>query len=63
MSSGRFSDVRDVTAKQNSGGQGYSSLFMCAACGGKKGCIGRRLKRVQGIRQWVCSRCASASEK
>lgn len=42
-------------------GPGMAPRFMCAACG-RPGLstIGRRLRRVHGVRQWVCKRCAEA---
>lgn len=40
-------------------GVGMSPTFTCAACA-RSGLrtTGRRLKRVHGVRQWVCAKCA-----
>ncbi len=40
-------------------GPGMAPTFMCAACARNgMSTTGRRLRRVQGLRQWVCARCA-----
>jgi predicted SprT family Zn-dependent metalloprotease len=39
-------------------GTGHAMSFLCAACQKHKPCTGRKLKRVQGIRQYVCRGCA-----
>jgi transcription elongation factor Elf1 len=53
----------DNTARQGySGframGSGLTTTFLCAACSKPKLTTGRRLKRVQGLRTWVCKACA-----
>lgn len=40
-------------------GVGLAGTFRCAACGVPKMVLGRKLRRVQGVRQWVCARCAA----
>lgn len=39
-------------------GSGLLTTFLCAACNKPKMTTGRRLKRVQGLRTWVCKACA-----
>lgn len=39
-------------------GTGMSSTFRCGACCKPKSIGGRRLKRVFGLRQYVCKECA-----
>lgn len=39
-------------------GTGMPMSFRCAACAKPKPVPGRRLKRVLGLRQWVCKGCA-----
>ena len=52
----RMSPVPDV--KFRPVGMAHQSLFRCAACGNPRQCLGRRLQRVHGLRQWVCKGCA-----
>lgn len=40
-------------------GTGMHMAFRCAACAKPKPVPGRRLKRVLGLRQWVCKGCAA----
>lgn len=55
----RFSSVRDVTAsKAGQNASGMSMTFRCGACAKFSSLYGRRLKRVYGIRQYVCAACA-----
>jgi iron only hydrogenase large subunit-like protein len=37
---------------------GHYVTFLCPCCAKKKEALGRRLQRVQGVRQWVCRGCA-----
>lgn len=40
-------------------GYGHSSRRECAACGRHQHALsGRRLKRVQGVKRWVCKDCS-----
>jgi hypothetical protein len=39
-------------------GVGLYMTFRCAACANVRGCVGRKLKRVMGLRQFVCQKCA-----
>ena len=56
---GSDNDTRGPDRKMSSPGVGMSPTFQCAACA-RQGLptTGRRLRRVQGVRQWVCKRCA-----
>lgn len=55
----RFSSVRDVTAsKAGQNASGMSMTFRCGACAKFVGVNGRKLKRVFGLRQYVCAKCA-----
>lgn len=38
-------------------GVGVYMTFRCAACAKVKGVVGRKLKRVMGLRQYVCAGC------
>lgn len=44
--------------KWASPGPGMYITFRCGACSKVKSCIGRKLKRVMGLRQYVCEGCA-----
>lgn len=37
---------------------GYGMTFKCAACVKPKPIVGRKLQRVDGVRQYVCAGCA-----
>jgi len=37
-----------------------STTFCCGSCGKNKPLWGRRLRRVHGLRTWVCAECAPA---
>ena len=37
---------------------GMAMTFRCAACTKFKFCTGRKLRRVLGLRQYVCAECA-----
>lgn len=39
-------------------GPGMSNTFMCGACAKPRIIFGRKLKRVRGLRTWVCHECA-----
>ncbi len=39
-------------------GVGLTLTFRCADCAVPKPVLGRKLKRVRGLRQWVCAGCA-----
>jgi len=39
-------------------GVGHGMTFKCAACLRPSQILGRRLRRVHGVRQWVCGGCA-----
>jgi hypothetical protein len=53
-----YSAQRDLTATVRAPGPGCAPMFLCAACGNKKGSQGRKLARVHGLRTWVCASCA-----
>jgi predicted SprT family Zn-dependent metalloprotease len=38
-------------------GIGLHSNFICAACRQSRITLGRKLKRVQGVKQYVCKGC------
>lgn len=40
-------------------GSGLSQTFLCAACVKYRLIPGRRLKRVNGLKTWVCRECAA----
>lgn len=42
-------------------GLGAVPRFRCAACDRASDTTGRRLKRVNGLRTWVCRKCAEAT--
>lgn len=52
MSSDRARHVPDTAFR--GAGTGMYARFQCAACAKPKSVAGRRLKRVHGVRQWVC---------
>jgi hypothetical protein len=59
MSSSVYTSHADVTAKQPAAGPGHSGAWLCALCGKPQFVqAGRRLRRVRGLRTWVCARCA-----
>ena len=39
-------------------GIGMSNTFRCAACEKPRQIMGRRMKAVQGLKQYVCKECA-----
>jgi hypothetical protein len=39
-------------------GPGMYITFRCGACAKVKSCNGRKLKRIMGLRQYVCAGCA-----
>ncbi len=39
-------------------GVGMASTFRCARCAGFRSITGRKLEKVQGVRQYVCASCA-----
>jgi hypothetical protein len=43
-------------------GVGMSPMFLCPCCAKRKQSAGRRLKRVQGLRQWVCAQCVKGMQ-
>jgi hypothetical protein len=51
--------TRGPDRKMASAGPGMAPTFRCAACA-RPGLstTGRRLRRVHGVRQWVCAKCA-----
>lgn len=54
----RYSSLRDLTQNQHAPATGMSQSFRCGACCKPKPITGRRLKRVMGLRQYVCAGCA-----
>mgnify|MGYP001769277380 CR=1 FL=1 len=52
-------ETRGPDRKLASPGVGMAPTFRCGACA-RQGLptTGRRLRRVHGVRQWVCRRCA-----
>jgi hypothetical protein len=57
MSTNRFSAERDRTADRSTPSGGHAMTFRCAACAGVRLVQGRKLQRVQGLRQFVCKGC------
>lgn len=56
---GPDNETRGPDRKMASPGVGMAPTFMCAACARKgMSTTGRRLRRVHGVRQWVCAKCA-----
>ena len=47
----------DFTMAQRQPGVGMAPLFLCPLCAVRRQSLGRRLKRVQGVRQWICKTC------
>ena len=56
------SDDRTQSADRpfRTAGVGMAPMFLCPCCAKRKHSTGRRLQRVQGIRQWVCQQCVKA---
>jgi predicted SprT family Zn-dependent metalloprotease len=50
--------IRPQDTHWRQAGTGMYITFRCAACCKVKGCNGRKLKRVMGLRQYVCKECA-----
>lgn len=44
-------------------GVGLAMTFRCGACCKVKPVVGRKLKRVLGLRQYVCAKCIGAPPK
>lgn len=55
--SDKISPVPDV--KFRPVGAGHHISFFCALCNQPRNALGRKLQRVQGLRQWVCKGCAN----
>lgn len=45
-------------AKWQPRGTGMYNTFLCPMCAKPRGMTGRKIKRVQGLRQYVCKGCA-----
>ncbi len=43
-------------------GVGMTMTFRCGACAHIKPVVGRKLKRVLGLRQYVCVKCAEVKK-
>jgi rubredoxin len=44
-------------------GTGHVSAWACGACGKPQfAMVGRRLRRVRGVRSWVCPQCAKVGK-
>lgn len=39
-------------------GSGMANQFLCGRCAKPRVIFGRKLKRVRGLRTWVCHECA-----
>ena len=39
-------------------GPGHSSSFLCACCSATKQVVGRKMRFICGLRQYVCAGCA-----
>ena len=51
--------MRGVEPASRNPGTGQACAYACASCAKRFGSLlGRRLRLVQGVRQWVCPRCA-----
>ena len=50
--------LRDLSQSQRAPATGMNQSFKCGACCKPKPIQGRRLKRVLGLRQYVCAGCA-----
>lgn len=44
-------------------GMGMVSNFMCDACAKPKAVLGRKLRRLGGMRTWVCGACAARASR
>ena len=53
-----FHSIRDLSQSQRAPATGMNQSFKCGACCKPKPINGRRLKRVMGLRQYVCAGCA-----
>lgn len=54
---------RPQDAPQVRSGPGMAgATFRCGACGGYRSLFGRRMRPVQGLRQYVCAQCANAGK-
>ena len=52
----------DVTGNTRQPGVGLATLFLCPLCAKRKQSLGRRLRRVDGVRQWVCKPCVAKED-
>ena len=43
-------------------GSGHSSTFLCAKCAKGRTMLGRTMRMVHGVRQWVCVDCAKGQK-
>lgn len=43
-------------------GPGLSQLFRCPSCDRNRQMTGRKLRRVMGLRTWICAECAKPKE-
>lgn len=59
MSNASNSDAaqRRLMPPQTRHGPGHHSAFCCARCAAHHLVMGRRMRRVQGVRSWVCAAC------
>lgn len=53
-----FHSIRDLSQSQRAPATGMNQSFKCGACCKPKPILGRRLKRVMGLRQYVCVGCS-----
>lgn len=58
-----YNPTRDLTGAQPGASAGLTSLFQCGKCSKRGATLGRKLKRVRGMRTWVCAACVQAEEK
>lgn len=43
-------------------GSGHSSTFLCAKCAKGRAMLGRTMRMVRGMRQWVCADCSQKAK-
>lgn len=58
-----YNPSRDLTAVRPSAGLGLTSLFQCGRCSRRGSTMGRRMRKVRGVKTWVCAQCVQAQQK
>lgn len=42
-------------------GPGFQMSFRCEKCGVIRSMLGRRMRMLRGVRQWLCAQCVGAA--